>query len=45
MMDPKKLQEIASALNTAMGEEGLLSELSVKTIWERLMSCIAQVNI
>ena len=42
-MDPKKLQRIAKDLNTFMHEEGLMAEVSIKIIWERIMSCIAQV--
>ena len=43
-MDPKKLQDIAKELNTFMHDEGFMSDVSVKIIWERIMSCIAQVG-
>lgn len=41
-MDPKKLLNIAKDLNTFMHDEGFMAEVSIKIIWERIMSCIAQ---
>ena len=43
-MDPKKLQNIAKDLNTFMHDKGFMADVSIKIIWERIMSCIAQVG-